>query len=96
MENAKTLTRTWNYFSNKARKEQAMHLLKNAKTYIIHEINKLVIFEMNGHFEVINKESLSIKFFDTEKQCIDYCLDVYPNSFFNSQNSLFEHSNQAE
>jgi hypothetical protein len=93
MTNAKTLTRTWNYFSNKARKEQSKHLLENAKDLIIHEINKLKIFKMNGHFEVINSESLSIKFFDTEQESIDFCLDIYPNSFFNKQKCLFEDSN---
>jgi hypothetical protein len=96
MKNAKTLTRTWNYFSNNARKEQAKHMLEKAKDLIIYEINKLKIFKMNGHFEVINSESLSIKFFDTEEDCINYCLDIYPNSFFNKQKSLFDiDSNQA-
>jgi hypothetical protein len=64
-------------------------MLENAKKYIIHEINKLVIFKMNGHFEVINKESLVVKFYDTEQECINFCLDVYPNSFFNIQKKTF-------
>lgn len=94
MSNAKTLTRTWNYFSNNERKEQAKHMLENATKYIIHDINKLVIFKMNGHFEVINKESLVVKFYDTEQECINFCLDVYTNSFFNTQNNLFEQTTQ--
>lgn len=89
MSNAKSITRTWNYFSNKARNEQAKHMLENAKMYIIHEINKFVIFKMIGHFQVINKESLVVKFYDTEKECIDFCLDVYTDSFFNTQTNIF-------
>jgi hypothetical protein len=85
MSNAKSLTRTWNYFSNNQRKEHAKHLIENAQDLIIHEINKLIVLKMNGHFEVINKESLVIKFYDTEQECIDFCLDVYPNSFENTQ-----------
>ena len=77
-------------FQKKAQNEQAKHMLENSKKYIIHEINKLVIFKMNGHFEVINKESLVVKFYDTERECIDFRLDVYPNTFFNTQNNLFE------
>ena len=90
MSNASKFRSTWDYIPKKAQKEQAKHMLDNAKKYIIHEINKLVIFKMNGHFEIINKESLAVKFYDTEKECIDFCLDVYPNSFFNTQNNLFE------
>ena len=85
---AKELTRWWSYFSNKERKDQAKHMIENAKEFIIHEVNKLTVFKLNGHYEVINKESLSVRFYDTEKECIDYCLDVYPNSFLNTQTEI--------
>lgn len=96
MSNASKFRSTWDYIPKKHQNEQAKHMLENAKKYIIHEINKLVIFKMNGHFEVINKESLIVKFYDTEQECINFCLDVYPNSFFNVQQNMFSTSNQAE
>ena len=90
MSNASKFRSTWDYIPIKAQKEQAKHMLDNAKKYIIHEINKLVIFKMNGHFEVINKESLVVKFYDTEKECINFCLDVYPETKINEQTTIFD------
>jgi hypothetical protein len=89
MSNASRFKSVWDYIPKKAQKEQAKHMLENVKHLIIHEINKLVIFKMNGHYEVINKESLIVKFYDTEQECIDFCLDVYPESFFNIQQNIF-------
>jgi hypothetical protein len=54
--------------------------LKMLKKFIIHEINSLVIFKMTAHYEVINKESLVVKFFDTEEESLNYCLDRFAGS----------------
>lgn len=91
MSTALELSRIWRQIPKKERDKQANHMLKSAKKYIIHEVNKLVVFNLgNDNFEVINRETLVVKFFDTEKQSIDFCLDVYPESFFNEQLNIFQ------
>ena len=79
---------TWDHIPKNAKKIQAKHMLDNANEFIIHEINSLVIFKMTAHFEVINKESLIVKFFDTEKESLDYCLDRFEGSKKTKQVSI--------
>ena len=71
---------TWDYMPKNTQKIQAKHMLDTAKKFIIHEINSLGIFKMTAHYEVINKESLVVKFFDTEEESLNYCLDRFAGS----------------
>lgn len=89
MTNAETLKNTWKYFTSRAKKEQAKHLLENCKNIMFHEIGKLKCFKLNGHIEVINAESLVLKFFDTEQEAVDYCLDFYHDIKINEQTTIF-------
>lgn len=88
MSIAKDLTNTWKYFTKYGRKSQAKHLLENCTHLIIHKIGKLKIFKLNDHFEVINSESLVLKFFDTETEAMNYCLDIYPETKINEQQKI--------
>ncbi len=89
MSKAKDLESTWSFIPDYAKRSQAKHLLKNAKKHIIHEVNKLKVFMWSEHFEVINEETFFVKFFDTEEEAINYCLDVYKNTKINTQSELF-------
>ena len=90
MSTAKELEKTWYYFSESAKIDQARHLLVKCKDLIIHEVGKLKVFKMNGHIEVVNEESFVLKFFDTEEEAINYCLDVYPETNINEQTTIFD------
>lgn len=87
---AKEFKDFWENLPESTRKWQVDYLLQNSKTYLVHEINKLSIFKTKNRFYVINKESKHCNFFDSEQEAIDYCLDVYPQSFFNNQLGIFE------
>jgi hypothetical protein len=80
----------WKTLPESTKKWQVDFIFKNCQSNIIHEVNKLFIFKMRHRFWVINKESKHCNFFDTEQEAIDYCLDVYPQSFFNKQLGIFE------
>lgn len=87
----KDFEKMWKHFPQKVKNEQIDFLLNSSQDLIIHEVNKLVVFKMKSYsFWVINKESKHCSFFDTEQQAIDYCLDAYPQSFFNKQLGIFE------
>jgi hypothetical protein len=90
MSNAKDLESTWSFMSDYAKKNQAKHLLENGKKHIIHEVNKLKIFMFSNHFEVINEETYFVKFFDTEEEAVNYCLDVYKETKINAQLEFFK------
>lgn len=90
MSVAKEHQDTWFYIPRYVQKRQIDHVIKDCRDYIIHEVNKLVVFEWFGHFQVINIESYVVKFFDTEKEAMDYCLDFYSESFINEQLDLFK------
>lgn len=90
MSVAKDLESTWSFMPEYAKRNQAKHLLENCKKYIIHEINKLKIFEWSNHFQVVNEESFITKFFDTEEEAMNYCLDVFPETKISSQTDLFD------
>jgi len=89
MSIAKDLESTWSFMPEYAKRNQAKHLLRNCKYYIIHEVNKLKIFGWSNHFQVVNEESYKSKFFDTEEESMNYCLDVYKQTKINEQSSLF-------
>jgi len=87
----KEFNKTWEFFSNRDKKQNVRYWLNHSEETLIHKINKLVVLKFSDtHFSVINKETLNCKFFDTKEEAIDYCLDVYTNSFFNTQLNLFE------
>lgn len=90
MSTAKELQDTWFYIPAHMQKRQINHLLENCKQYIVHEINKLIIFKWSDHCQVINTESLILKYFDTEQEAMDFCLDVYKDSGISDQLNLFE------
>jgi hypothetical protein len=90
MNRAKDLEKTWFYFSEKVKKDQANHLLTKCKDYICHEVGKLKVFKWKFHCEVVNEESKKIKFFNTEEEAINYCLDVYPETKINEQTTIFD------
>lgn len=89
----KDFEKMWKHFPQKVKLGQANHLLDNCMEHAIHQVNKLVIFNIgnpNPYYWVVNKESKHCSCFETEQQAIDYCLDFYPQSFFNVQLGVFE------
>ena len=88
MSIAKDLQNTWDLFSKSAKKNQVNHLLRFCQYLIIHKIGKLNVFIIGQHFEVINSESLILKFFDTETEAMNYCLDIYPETKINEQQKI--------
>ena len=87
----KGFNKTWELFSKTEKKINVNHWLRKSLDARIHKVNVLNIFKFSEtHYAVINEETLVCKFFDTEQECIDYCLDVYPNSFPSEQLKLFD------
>lgn len=90
MSTAKELQDTWFYIPEYMKKRQINHLLENCRQYIVHEVGKLVVYKWNGHCQVINSESFLMKYFDTEQEAMDFCLDVFSDTKIASQLDLFE------
>ena len=92
---SKEFQKIWDSFPKQVKIEQAKHFLNNCKS--IHKVNKLIVFEVlmafrgnRGNYVVVNEETLHCKFFDTEEESINYCLDVYQKTFSSYQTELFE------
>ena len=88
MITAHDLQNTWDLFSKSTKKSQAQHLLRFCQFLIIHKVGKLNVFKIGEHFEVINFESLVLKFFDTETESMNYCLNIYPETKINEQQKI--------
>lgn len=87
----KLFEKIWQNLKPRVQNEQAKYWVEKCNDKMIHSINKLCVYRLSSElFIVINIESLHCKFYSTEDESINYCLDLYPKSFFNNQTKLFE------
>ena len=69
-------------------KRMATEIINNARP--IHEIGLINIYlDSKGFWKSVNRESLSIKYFDSEQDAIDYYLDKYQGTKEFKQQNLF-------
>lgn len=76
MDNVEFLNR----LTKETHKEQAKYIIENGSEIILHEIKKFLVIELIGICAVINKESFMMKYFYTEEEALNYCLDNYKNA----------------
>jgi len=86
---AKELNAIWFYYTKQQKLNHIKHLLTNCKKYIVHEVNKLIVFNWKDYCQVINTESNTLKYFDSEEEALNYCLDAFKNSESSKQEKLF-------
>jgi len=86
---AKELNDIWCYYTKPQQKRHIEHLLSNCRKYIVHEVNKLVVFNWKDYCQVINTESYILKYFDSEEEALNYCLDIFENTKSATQEKLF-------
>jgi len=85
---AKELNDIWFYYTKSQQTKHIDHLLNNCKQYIVHQVNKLIVFNWTDYCQVINTETYVLKYFDSEQEALNYCLDNFQNSQSAEQQKL--------
>jgi hypothetical protein len=67
---------TITYATKQDKKVFAKTMLMNSDTHV-HEIKNIVISKQADFYGVVNRETLALHCFDTEKQSIDFVLDYF-------------------
>ncbi len=89
MRKSKDREKTFWYFPTRAKNDTARHWL-TLKDHFVHEVGKLKVISFgNDDVVVVNEESLKIHFFESEREAMDFCLDVYPETKEMKQGELF-------
>lgn len=89
-----TATEMNSFFLNmpdKVLKEQAQTILDKSNKELRHSIGIVNIYQMPTLVLSINKESLKMKWFDTEQEAVDYYLDLFGITKEYKQTDLFSH-----
>ena len=83
-----------NFFSKmpeKVLRGQAQHILDKSSKELRHSVGIVNIYQMPTLVLSINKESLKMKWFDTEQEAVDYYLDLFGMTKEYKQIDLFSH-----
>lgn len=56
---------------------------------LLHKINDLHIYQSINRVSLINTQTNTLKYFKTEEEAVNYCLDHYKQSKLTEQQKLF-------